>query len=507
MMKLRRCRNDSIAVPINRLPPELLRIILGHVRHPPSTRYTSHLSASRFASYHPIVSTMLVCHKWHAIGSQAASLWTDIDFACQGAFAPVLLTRSLGAPIRLCGRLDGDNTLQKVITDHGERIRELDLWVGAGFSHPMPVLQSILAVDMPRVRVLSLSRKSSSVGEGPASVITDADTPASFPTLKAMLLQGFLLVPTHVLPQLTHLNLTRLDDVNPSSILKLLKNTPALEVLDVIQCREYTAPPNSAAPSSSVILLRLHSVYMWCLTSATVHDLMARLEAPSLASLRLSSIFAMSGALLSTPLIPRSLSTRTVNRLAFDLGGNFTSFHTVFHGNDLSLAMGINAIGVQDIERASWAFDDFPTILPLCCVEELHFQAQEWDVADDLLPHLAARMPMVSTLFVKHNERTSRDEDSDTDGLMDPRAGRRRPPRERRPGAVPAPRARRTYRRRHPPGILRAPRARARTARPGRPASAEIAHLAGRRARVPLDDEVDAPGRAGLQGDGHIRTR
>ncbi len=119
MMHLRRCRNDSIAVPVNRLPPELFRIILGRVRHPPSTRSTSRLLASRFASYRPLISAMLVCHKWHAIGSQAASLWTDIDFARQGAFAPVLLTRSLGALIRLCGSLDGDNILTKVVTDHG----------------------------------------------------------------------------------------------------------------------------------------------------------------------------------------------------------------------------------------------------------------------------------------------------------------------------------------------------------------------------------------------------
>ncbi|KAI1787674.1 hypothetical protein LXA43DRAFT_703815 [Ganoderma leucocontextum] len=416
MMQLRRCRNDSIAVPINRLPPELLRMILGRLRHPPSTHSSRQLKASRFASYHPLTLAMLVCHKWHAIGSRAAFLWTDIDFARQGTFAPVLLTRSLGSLICLCGRLDGENMLETVIKDHGARIRELDVLVDKPFN-TMPVrrLQSILSVDMPRVRLLSLSGEKYGVAQG-STVITDA--PASFPALSAMLLENFLFVPAHALPQLTHLHLAGLDEVDPSSILHLLRNTPALEVFDIIECVEFTSPPGAAAPPSSVILPRLHSVYIWCLTSTTVHSLMTRFEAPNLACLRLSSIDARSGTLLSTPLIPGALATRAINRLALDLGSSLATFRTVFHGNDLSVTMDINAMRTTEEERSSWAFDDLPTILPLSCVEEFHFQVQLWGTAQGLrvLPHLAARMPMVSTLIIKYN--AERD-DEDTDGLMD----------------------------------------------------------------------------------------
>ena len=416
-MHLRRCRNASLL--INRLPPELLRMVFDCLRRSPSVRSSRKLSASRFASYRPLVSAMLVCHKWHEIGSQAASLWTEIDFNRQGAFAPVLLARSLGTPILLRGCLDEDSPLKTVIADHGARIQELDLWVGAKLSNQAPVLQSILAVDMPRLRILSLSSGGPDTGER-ATVITDSDAPTSFPALEAMLLERFLFVPTHALPQLTHLHLAWVDDVDPSSILDLLKNTPALEVFDIIQCWEFTPPPDSAPPpprTSLVLLPRLHSVYMWSLATTTVHDLMTHVEAPNLASLRLSSIRAMSGALLSTPLIPGTLAARTVNRLAFDLGGDFATFRTAFHGKNLSLTIDIRATGAQDADASRWAFDDFPTILALSGVEEFHFQAGWWDSgAEHLLPHLAARMPNVSTLFVRHNDR---DRDSeDTERLM-----------------------------------------------------------------------------------------
>ncbi|KAM5542307.1 hypothetical protein V8D89_004180 [Ganoderma adspersum] len=363
---------------------------------------------------------MLACHKWHAIGSKAAVLWTDIDFAHQGGFAPVLLIRSLGAPIRLYGRLDEDNMLSTVITDNGARISELDLWVGTQVSHPTPVLQSILAVDMPQVRVLSLFREGYTGGNG-LMLIADANVRASFPVLKAMLLEGFLFVPTHALPQLTHLHLAWLDEIDPSSILDLLRNTPALEVLDIIQSRESTAPQALAMRRSSVILPRLHSASIWALTMTTVRSLMTRLEVPNLASLRLSAILAKSGALLSTPLIPASLAARTpVNRLAFDMLGNFATFCAAFYGADLSFSMHINAGTIPDpAETSTWTSDDLPAILPLSAVDELHFGAELWPgVGELLLLRLAAHMPAVSTLVIKHNQGHSSDEDTVTDGLM-----------------------------------------------------------------------------------------
>ncbi|PIL29986.1 hypothetical protein GSI_07897 [Ganoderma sinense ZZ0214-1] len=345
---------------------------------------------------------MLVCHKWYVIGSQAASLWTDIDFARQGTSAPVLLTRSLGAPIRLYGSLDArtDNILSTAIADNGPRVCELDLWVGSNLSGPVSALQSILAVDMPRLRILSLSC-AGFTNVNALTVVAHPDVPARFPALEAMLLESFLFVPAHALPQLTHLHLAWLDEIDPSRILDLMRNTPALQVLKMIQSSEYTGPQDPAAPGrASVFLPRLHSVHLGSLTSTIVHDLMTHIEAPSLAAVSLSSIWAKSGALVSTPLIPDSLSTRTITRLAFDLSGYFNCFRTAFHGPDLSLSLDIN----------------FPGILPLSRVDELHFRAQMWPGAGtDLLLHLAAHTPAVSTLVVKHGQDTR---ECDTGGLM-----------------------------------------------------------------------------------------
>ena len=358
---------------------------------------------------------MLVCRKWHTIASQAAPLWTDIDFVRQSAFAQVLLTRSLGAPVRLRGRLDADNALAAAITGHGARIRELDLWVGIKFSHPMPILKHILATAMPQLRILSLSREDSGV-EREVTIIADSDapTPVSFPAIEAMLLESFLFVPDRALPQLTHLHLSSLKKADPLIILDLIRNTPALEVFDIIQCRECPAP-RTLAVHRPVILSRLHSMYLVRLTSTTVHVLMSHLDVPNLASLRLSSIFAVAGTHLSTSPIPGCLAMRTITHVAFSLMGDFTSFHTAFHGSDLSLSMGIRALMVGDVtERSSWAFNYFPAILPLSSVDELHFQAELWPgVGETLLLHLAGRMPEVSTLCIKHNH------DEDAEGVMD----------------------------------------------------------------------------------------
>ena len=416
--QLKRFRNNSIVVPMNRLPHELLHMILSYVRHPPSSRSSGQLSAYKFGSYHNLVSAMLVCHKWYDIGSQAASLWTDIDFARQGAFAPVLLNRSLGAPICLCGRLD-DDVLSTVIADHGERIRELDLWAGANVFYLMPVLQSILAANMSRLRVLSLSREGSDFEDGIPLIAQPSDAPVSFSSLRAMLLESLLFIPAYPLPQLTHLYLSGLDEVDPSSILSLLRHTPTLEVFDIKECRECTSAPQSGATRCSSVMLRcLRSVFILSLTTTTVHDLMTRLEVPNLTSLRLSSIFAKDGALWSTTLIPGSLTTRTINRVAFNLDGEFATFQAALFGRDLSLSMDICALGVENIAEAErWAFDDFPKILRLSGVIELHFQAEIWPgIGEDHLLLLAAYMPAVSTLCIKHYQHP---DDSGTEGLMD----------------------------------------------------------------------------------------
>ncbi|KAM5536362.1 hypothetical protein V8D89_009960 [Ganoderma adspersum] len=404
MVKLRRCQNES--VPVNQLPPELLRMVFAHLRPPPSPRRTAYLTPPiEFASYEPLVSAMLVCHKWYAIASDAASLWTDIDFQRQRTFAPILLTRSSGAAIHLCGYISiKDNTLETAIKDNGARIRELDLWA----RDSVPALQSILAVDMLRLRVLCLSCKDPRSTQM-STLLTGV--PASFPSLKAVLLESCLFVPDLPLPQLTHVHLGKMDRVDAANILDLLRNTPALEYLDITSST-LTVPLNSSTISSPVALPRLQSAHIAHSTATEVHYLMTSLEVPALAFLDLSRISVGRETLSSTPLLPRSIDTHTMRRLALCVNSTSTFFHTTLHGSNASLDLSLHARAVPNSEWMQWARADLPLTvlpLPLPSIEEFHFQAGRWEAPRDLLPHLAPLIPTVSTLLVKHNPRDDDD--------------------------------------------------------------------------------------------------
>ena len=405
MMQLRRRRNASIALPINRLPPELLRMIFGHLRNLPSTRRFVYPDSVRFSSYGPLISAVLVCHKWFTIASQAASLWTDIHSSATEA----LLPRSLGAPIRLAGRVSAeDNRLEGIIKDNGARTCELDLW---SVGPTVLVLQSILAVNMPRLRAISLFSNDAPAERLHSLLFTDV--PASFPALKALMLGNVFFVPSQALPQLTHLYLGRMRGVGISNILDLLRNTPALEVLDIAPCRTLITPPPLAP--SSVGLPRLHNVYIRSLPSICVHHLMRPLEVPALTFLHLAPISASPGAFASTPLVPRALATWTVNRLA--VGTKPVLTDAAFRGNDVSLDVEFTVSSLAHEEMWTWLRHDLPTLLLLSAVEELHFQAVRWDVParENLLAHLAPYMPAVSTLIVKHDVlRDSEDADGAT---------------------------------------------------------------------------------------------
>ena len=344
---------------------------------------------------------MLVCHKWYEIAFHAASLWTDIDFQRQRTFASILLTRSSGAAIHLCGYLSRkDNTLETAVKDNGARIRELDLWA----RDSVPALQSILAVDMLRLRVLCLSCKDPQSTQ--MSTLLNG-VPASFPSLRAVLLESCLFVPDLPLPQLTHLHLGKMDRVDASNILDLLRNTPALEYLDITSSN-LTIPLNSSTISSPVALPRLHSAHIAHSTATEVHYLMTSLEVPALAFLDLSRISVGRETLSLTPLLPRSIDTHTMRRLSLCVSTDFTSFHTTLHGSAASLELNLHPRPMPNSEWVQWARVDLPpTVLPLPLpnIEEFHFQAGHWDAPRDLLPHLAVHIPAVSTLLVKHNPR------------------------------------------------------------------------------------------------------
>ncbi|KAM5542306.1 hypothetical protein V8D89_004179 [Ganoderma adspersum] len=256
---------------------------------------------------------------------------------------------------------------------------------------------------MPRIQTIALSKQATFPDPLQSQVFTDI--PALFPSLKAMILEDILFVPTHVLPQLTHLHLGQMEELCVSEILDLLRNTPALEVLDISPPNPFITPPRSTrAASSSVALHHLHDLYVRNLTSTIVHHLVAVLDVPSLAFLDLSSIYGSDGTMASMPLIPSAVTTWKVNRLAVDLKSSL--FRVMFRGDHVSLDVGITTFNmVQHEEKWVWLRNDLPMILSLSDVEELHFQTRLWDVpaSENLLAHLAPYMPAVTTLIVKHD--------------------------------------------------------------------------------------------------------
>ena len=408
-MQLRRRRNASLPLPINRLPPELLRMIFGHLRKPPSTRRTRHLYGVRFSPYTPLISVMLVCHKWCTIASHAASLWTDIGLSA----TELLISRSLGASIRLSGCLSPeDDPLETIFKDNGARIRELDLWAVG----PMPALPSILETHMPRLHTIALFSEDKFSSTVPSQLLINV--PVSFPALKAMMLENILIIPTHVLPQLTHLHLGRMKGLSVSDILDVLRNTPALEVLDISPPEASIHPSRSTgAASSPVALHHLRDLYVRNLTFTIVHHLVTVLDVPTLAFLHMYSPFGSDGTIVPTKLLPKAVTMWKVNRLAVDL--KYALLSVAFRGDHVSLDVETTFNLVQE-EKWNWLHNDFPTMLSLSGVGELHFQTRLWDVpvSENLLSLLAPYMPAVSTLIIKHDAGRFGNDDDDPEGVI-----------------------------------------------------------------------------------------
>ncbi|KAM5530717.1 hypothetical protein V8D89_015610, partial [Ganoderma adspersum] len=60
--------------------------------------------------------------------------------------------------------------------------------------------------------------------------------------------------------------------------------------------------------------------------------------------------------------------------------------------------------GAPETEQGHRVVLDFPTVLSPSGVDELHIQARQWEAPpEELLPHLAAHMPAVSTLLIRHD--------------------------------------------------------------------------------------------------------
>ena len=240
--------------------------------------------------------------------------------------------------------------------------------------------------------------------------------------------------------------------------------------------------------------------------SGDLHRLMTALEVPAIAFLGLAGIDVDKRIPLRTPL-PVALATHTMRRLAFEVDNNFGFFHTAFHGDGVSLAIELHANCFASlVERKQWAFTEFLTMLSLSNIEELHIQVCNWEAHQEILLHLAAHMPAVSTLLIRVKHPPSDPEKREGGRPLPYGAGANSRPRpgERQSGALSEPRPSRSHRSHsRPAGVFRARRRRTGAPRPGRPAVAQAARR-DRRVPVPAAPTVCV---AQLQADGHTRPR
>lgn len=393
---IRQCYNSSSTLFVNRLPPEVLQMVFHYLLAPPSTLYwSSYENRDDDNPYRRLTRAMFVCRKWHSIAIQTASLWTEIDLAARPSSASYLLERSRAAPIHLRAAIHKtNNQLVKSVTQHhGDRVFKLEFW---GRAKAEPEAYALLDVAMPALRQLKLTfRRRSDSPACPYLVKSEC-----FPALRALVLEGSLLVSASVVPHLTHINVKDVTDVDVSSLWDLLCSAPMLEVLEMSAICGLTVA-RGPAPASSLTLPRLQNLKIRGAYTNAVHYLVSRLELPCVTDVFYEYLFAYSGTLLER-LLPSSLATHTPTRVTLVISGNYNIFSAGFEGDGQAVTLSYLRSRELDIpspeERARWPFTTFPTLLSLVHVTEFRLASSVWD--PDSLRRLGVHLANVTTLCV-----------------------------------------------------------------------------------------------------------
>ena len=388
LCSVRRYYNATPSAPIHRLHPELLEMIFNHLRDQPGSARLIGPMDRPTASYSPLARAMVVCHRWHAVIMQHASLWTEIDFTTQRPKAVRdLLERSRSACIvvRFGYPLLGDDAhteLMSLLRGHGHRTHRLEIeinWV----KRTSEVLRSITR-PMPCLRHLAFRVQQAAPNVHQISV-------AHYPNLRSLTLMGMLLLPTEPVLFLTHLYVTGHSPTETLlSLLTLLSFTPALESLELSGIDWSMV---GVVPKSYPILprLRVLKTTQHC-TEHVVDAFISHLGHPILSDLTVTTVQPRGR---SIPYLPETfVQAHTMTRLKITDTGHCGCGTLTLGSSGARLTMDFpNDIGASLTGAHSWP--SFLDDIEDACI------SFDWDARVGKIAWLGSRVPKLKTLVIQ----------------------------------------------------------------------------------------------------------
>ena len=365
LLNLRRRYNFSPTSPINRLNNDVLGIVFEYLRDPVKALSPEAVATPIFDSYQPLISTMLVCRRWHAVMSHKSSLWTEVDGINAPKALTYLLKNSAEAPLRLRLAMpfneqelpEPKEFREKILS----RVRRLELFFRQ--IRLREGLAELLGTDMPLLQGLLLRDTSTN-----SSSFVYTGSSASFPSLRELVLSKLLWIPSTRLLALTHLHVAE-THVDVVTMLRLLTTTPALEVLELSWLRildpQATDQPAHHVP---VTLPRLSHVTLIGCKTMIVHSLLQQLDLPNIRILILK--FEEIGHILPLPALVTPKISPTALRLYLS---EFRDHLAVeLDGGECGILLRLRRFyGFDPSQQLSLAPDP-PTLPLLGQVSELH---------------------------------------------------------------------------------------------------------------------------------------
>ncbi|KAI1794769.1 hypothetical protein LXA43DRAFT_994187 [Ganoderma leucocontextum] len=346
------------------------------------------LRRSVFDTYKPLIHAMMVCHKWYVVASEKASLWTDVDYSYGRAGPTCLLERSGTAPIHLRLNLEGlagdEAYFGGVVRTNASRLRQLDL---ADLDAKHTTAGQLLENDMPLLQCLRMYE------EYYRRNAVSGNRLCRFPSLRGMILMGLLWLPAPEvgpLTKLTHLHISTLPDIPMGTITTLLDATPALEVLELHECR---AVNQRKLPTRTTTLQHLTH-----LTIRRMFTSLAGVFMPALVLPRATTVCLWFDVdtHVTDAILPHPPSWPDVTRIHVD-EDIYGSLSVELDGDAHRVALRLEYDPDDEWEdRPLWPLP-VPTLLQLAQVSAAHLCILDWY----LLPQLVSRVPALATLVVE----------------------------------------------------------------------------------------------------------
>ncbi|KAI0329149.1 hypothetical protein GY45DRAFT_1325389 [Cubamyces sp. BRFM 1775] len=401
--------------PPNRLPPEILGSIIESLR----TRRkpdTADLTQPLY-DYTDFLAAMRVCHRWYSVAIARATIWTYIDIAheCNPA-ERILRSRAASRDVRFSLDMYYPHVLVDFLRSHGSRVRELHLWAqNPREMYKLPRQMNVLAENLQRLIVACVERGS--------SVVMRSLLLGTTPHLKAIALQRAPWVPANNLPGLTHLYLSHLARFELGILLRLLHNTPMLQLLHIDECdidqSTFDGDITKAVPLPHLRHFSLGhiSIHSGCMV-------LRQLELPQNVMLRLYALRLQGGddarhAFDTFMFLNPFVDSNTFTSLDIVVGENWRK--VVVEGDDsdsgglwFDFVYQAQCLAASERSWLSW-LPRMPDMVSLANIQTLHVCLRRWDA----FGVLALSLPQVRTLCVEEQVHiTKNDPAFDRDGDM-----------------------------------------------------------------------------------------